>query len=127
MAESNYELIPEHIQRMLGDRSYDRRKSAALTVESTIKSLEDQGKREQVEGIIRLLGEQFTRSPNANHRKGGLIGLAATAIGLMKNIYRYLPLLLQPVIHCFQDPESRVRYYACEALFNIAKVRLASP
>jgi vacuole morphology and inheritance protein 14 len=119
---ASFELIPEHIQRMLGDRSYDRRKSAALTVESTIKSLEDQGKSEQVRGIIQLLGDQFTRSPNANHRKGGLIGLAAAAIGLMKNIYKYLPLLLPPVVHCFQDPESRVRYYACEALFNIAKV-----
>ncbi len=23
---------------------------------------------------------------------------------------------------CFSDPEPRVRYYACESLFNIAKV-----
>lgn len=72
--------------------------------------------------LINLLGDNFTRSSNANYRKGGLIGLAAASIGLMKDIYKYIPLLLPPVIHCFSDPESRVRYYACEALFNIAKV-----
>ena len=39
---------------------------------------------------------------------------------------RYLSMILPPVIHCFEDPESRVRYYACESLFNITKVsRLA--
>lgn len=30
--------------------------------------------------------------------------------------------MMAPVLRCFQDPESRVRYYACEALFNIVKV-----
>ncbi|CAM9449955.1 unnamed protein product, partial [Sphacelaria rigidula] len=34
----------------------------------------------------------------------------------------YLDALLQPVLHCLDDPESRVRYYACESLYNIAKV-----
>ena len=34
----------------------------------------------------------------------------------------YLDALLAPVLHCLDDPESRVRYYACESLYNIAKV-----
>ena len=122
MTSETSELLPEHVQRMLGDRSYERRKTAALAVESKIKALEAQGNGEQVQNLISLLADNFTRSSNANHRKGGLIGLAAAAIGLMKDIYKYIPLLLPPVIHCFSDPESRVRYYACEALFNIAKV-----
>ena len=61
-------------------------------------------------------------SSNANHRKGGLIGLAATAIGLMHGAYKHLDKLLPPVLLRFNDPESRVRYYACESLYNIAKV-----
>lgn len=28
-----------------------------------------------------------------------------------------------PVLNSFSDQDSRVRYYACEALYNIAKVR----
>lgn len=72
-----------------------------------------------------LVGESrqdFATSTNANHRKGGLIGLAATSIGLMSDIRLYLDALLPPVLHCFDDPESRVRYYSCESLYNIAKV-----
>lgn len=34
----------------------------------------------------------------------------------------YLALLVPPVLSCFFDQDSRVRYYACEALYNIAKV-----
>ena len=33
-----------------------------------------------------------------------------------------LPELVQPVLTCFEDPDARVRYYACEALYNISKV-----
>jgi len=40
----------------------------------------------------------------------------------MADIHRYLDALLPPVLHCFDDPESRVRYYACESMYNIAKV-----
>jgi len=39
---------------------------------------------------------------------------------------QYLPLLLPPVLKCFMDPEPRVRYYACEALYNITKVARSS-
>ena len=56
---------------------------------------------------------------NAHFRKGGLISLAATAIGLMPQnlLPSYLGELINPVL---QGP--RVRYYACESMFNIVKV-----
>lgn len=31
--------------------------------------------------------------------------------------------IVPPVLHSFSHQDSRVRYYACEALYNIAKVR----
>lgn len=34
----------------------------------------------------------------------------------------YLDLLVPAVLKCFADQESRVRYYACESMFNIVKV-----
>ena len=122
------------VQRLLGDRSYEKRKTGAISVEESVRGLKDRlssadlsaGEKAKLDAQIRdtinQLGEMFCRSPNANHRKGGLIGLAGAAIGLMEKTHEYLPLLLPPVLHCFQDPESRVRYYACESLFNIAKV-----
>lgn len=33
-----------------------------------------------------------------------------------------LPELVDPVLVCFDDQDARVRYYACESLYNISKV-----
>lgn len=71
------------ILRGLGDRSYEKRKNAALEIEALIKTLEDNNETDRICSIIVLLGQDFATSTNAHHRKGGLIGLAATAIGLM--------------------------------------------
>jgi len=114
--------LPPAILRSLGDRSYDKRKNAALEIEALIKALQENNDTDRICSVIAMLGQDFATSTNANHRKGGLIGLAATAIGLMQDIRLYLDALLPPVLHCLDDPESRVRYYSCESLYNIAKV-----
>jgi vacuole morphology and inheritance protein 14 len=117
--------LQQTILRNLGDRSYDKRKNAALDIENLIKHLQDTGDTNRIRDVIIVLGKDFACSTNANHRKGGLIGLAATAIGLMAEANSHLDELIPPVLHCFDDPESRVRYYACESLYNIAKVARA--
>lgn len=35
---------------------------------------------------------------------------------------RYLEEIVPPVLACFGDQDARVRYYACESMYNIAKV-----
>lgn len=114
--------LPPAILRSLGDRSYDKRKNAALEIEALVKTLQQKSDTDRICSVIALLGQDFATSTNTNHRKGGLIGLAATAIGLMPDIFLYLDALLPPVLHCLDDPERRVRYYSCESLYNIAKV-----
>jgi hypothetical protein len=64
----------------LGDRSYDKRKIAAQELTNHIKALKDPA---TIDKIITILAQDFARSRNANHRKGGLIGLAATALGVL--------------------------------------------
>jgi hypothetical protein len=49
--------------------------------------------------------------------------LAAAAVGLGEPSEAYLRQIVPPVLASFTDQDSRVRYYACEALYNIAKVR----
>jgi hypothetical protein len=39
-----------------------------------------------------------------------------------EDVARYLQLIVPPVLACFTDQDARVRYYACEAMYNIAKV-----
>lgn len=34
----------------------------------------------------------------------------------------YLQEIVPPVLACFSDQDARVRYYACESMYNIAKV-----
>lgn len=51
-----------------------------------------------------------------------MIGLAATAIALGFEISPYMEKFMDPLLRCFTDPEGRIRYFACESLYNIAKV-----
>lgn len=37
-------------------------------------------------------------------------------------VARYLQQIVPPVLACFTDQDARVRYYACESMYNIAKV-----
>ena len=112
------------VQRALGDRSYEKRKNAALEVEALVKSLAETAstanpansrEHRTIAALIQLLGRDFCPSMNINFRKGGLIGLAAVGIGLLnyEGLKRaYLEHLIRPVLMGFDDPEPRVRYGA---------------
>ncbi|GAQ89365.1 vacuole morphology and inheritance protein 14 [Klebsormidium nitens] len=115
-------LLSASVLRNLADKLYEKRKNAALEVEGVVKSLAAQGETEKVSALINVLINDFAMSPQANHRKGGLIGLAAATVGLAGEASQYLARIVPPVLHSFTDQDSRVRYYACEALYNIAKV-----
>lgn len=39
---------------------------------------------------------------------------------------RYVEYLVKPALNCFTDPDQRIRYYACESLYNICKVTRGS-
>uniref|UniRef100_A0A6A7GC16 Protein VAC14 homolog n=1 Tax=Hirondellea gigas TaxID=1518452 RepID=A0A6A7GC16_9CRUS len=117
------ETLPQAIFRNLGDRSYEKRKTAALEIEKLIKDYNGtKDQKKHIVAIITMLRDEFIESTQANQRKGGLIGLAATSIGLMKDTSAYLETILPPVLGLLKDQESRVRYYACESLYNITKV-----
>jgi len=123
MADEDHSVLSEAIIRGLGDRSYDKRKAATLGVQATVKALYENNEKEKIVAIIEFLAKQFSRAPNVNQRKGGVNGLAGIAVGLTgPKIDQFLNFLVPPVLDCFDDPESRVCYYAAEALYNIAKV-----
>ncbi|KAI3733778.1 hypothetical protein L6452_13234 [Arctium lappa] len=114
--------IPAAVLRNLSDKLYEKRKNAALEVEGIVKQLTVAGDHDKITAVINLLTHEYTYSPQANHRKGGLIGLAAATVGLSAEAAQHLEQIVPPVINSFSDQDSRVRYYACEALYNIAKV-----
>lgn len=125
--------LPPNVQRSLGDRNNEKRKAAAVELERLVRGLyqhqqnnnNNSTNNDLIPQIIDFLSKDYCTSMNSNYRKGGLIGLAAVAVGMVSHqntIATHLPQLLPPVLHCFDDPEARVRYYACESLYNVIKV-----
>ncbi|KAK4240765.1 hypothetical protein C8A03DRAFT_12940 [Achaetomium macrosporum] len=111
------------IQRALNDKLYDKRKVGALELERVIRELVAQKDYARVEAVLDQLCNEFAYAVHQPHaRNGGLIGLAAAAIALGSELPRYLEVIVPPVLACFTDQDARVRYYACEAMYNIAKV-----
>lgn len=112
------------LKRGLTDRIYEKRKATALELERIVTDCLNNNDTEKIQLIIKQLRNEFAydiHEPQA--RYGGLIGLAAISIALGPNeLPLYLNSIIHPVIACFGDNDPNVRYYACEALYNIAKV-----
>ncbi|XP_043351133.1 protein VAC14 homolog isoform X1 [Dermochelys coriacea] len=75
--------------------------------------------------------------PSAEQLQEDLAGDLAVTVGFNRTIVPgswlkqedsglYLKELIEPVLTCFNDADSRLRYYACEALYNIVKVARGS-
>ncbi|GAX78869.1 hypothetical protein CEUSTIGMA_g6308.t1 [Chlamydomonas eustigma] len=116
------DLLPPSVVRLVGDKLYEKRKVAALEVEQIVKKLAAANDQRTIWNIIDRLISEFAFSQQANHRKGALLCLAAATVGLGEPTEAHLRQIVPPVLHSFTDQDSRVRYYACEALYNIAKV-----
>jgi vacuole morphology and inheritance protein 14 len=125
-------IVPPSVLRGLADKLYERRKIAALEIEGITKKMASLGRHDSIEALIKMLTDDFTYSAQVHYRKGGLIGLAAVTVALTTEAGPHVDLkyymsdhlenIVPPVVNSFLDQDSRVRYYACEALYNIAKV-----
>ncbi|KAI9818013.1 MAG: hypothetical protein M1826_001446 [Phylliscum demangeonii] len=111
------------LQRELSDKLYDKRKVGALNLEKLVKDALANNEHEKIKKIVDQLCHDYAYAVHHPHaRNGGLIGLAAASIALGPEVARYLQDIVPPVLACFSDHEARVRYYACESMYNISKV-----
>lgn len=113
--------IPPLVLKNLGDRTYDKRKTAASEIQAIIHQMNKADDHERILNIIQAMCADLAISNNESCRKGLLIGLACCAIGIGTNISKFLDYLVPPVLTYFKDNDSRIRFYACEALFNVCK------
>jgi vacuole morphology and inheritance protein 14 len=115
--------MDNHIIKALNDKLYDKRKSGALELEALIRDRLKAGDHDRIAKIVHQLCDEYAYAVHQPHaRNGGLIGLAAASIALGPEVARYLEEIVPPVLACFADQDARVRYYACESMYNIAKV-----
>ncbi|CAI4048374.1 hypothetical protein SUVZ_12G4110 [Saccharomyces uvarum] len=116
--------MDKSIAKGLSDKLYEKRKAAALELEKLVKQCVLEGDYDRIDKIIDELCRDYAyalHQPMA--RNAGLMGLAATAIALgINDVGRYLRNILPPVLACFGDQNDQVRFYACESLYNIAKI-----
>lgn len=122
MSERDYAPLSPACVRSLNDKLYEKRKAAALEIEKMVKEFAAHNNTVQIKRLLKVLGQDLATSQNPHTRKGGLIGLAAIAVGLGKDTGQYIEDLIHPILACFCDSDLRVRYYACESLYNVVKV-----
>ncbi|XP_043251253.1 protein VAC14 homolog [Colletes gigas] len=122
MSERDYAPLSAACVRSLNDKLYEKRKAAALEIEKMVKEFAAHNNTVQIKRLLRVLGQDLATSQNPHTRKGGLIGLAAIALGLGKDTGQYIEDLIHPILACFSDSDLHVRYYACESLYNVVKV-----
>ncbi|XP_049876848.1 protein VAC14 homolog isoform X2 [Pectinophora gossypiella] len=122
MSERDYAPLSIACVRGLCDKIYDKRKFAGVEIEKMVKDFSDANNTSQIKRLIRVLGQDLMASTNPNVKNGALMGLSSVAVGLGKGCVSYLPELIHPIVACFSESESRVRYQATEALFNVVKI-----
>eukprot|EP00197_Chlamydomonas_leiostraca_P006683 CAMPEP_0202873426 /NCGR_PEP_ID=MMETSP1391-20130828/23249_1 /ASSEMBLY_ACC=CAM_ASM_000867 /TAXON_ID=1034604 /ORGANISM="Chlamydomonas leiostraca, Strain SAG 11-49" /LENGTH=390 /DNA_ID=CAMNT_0049554645 /DNA_START=42 /DNA_END=1210 /DNA_ORIENTATION=+ len=116
------DILPPNVLRLISDKLYEKRKLAALEIEQLVKKLAAAGDHGRVRLLVDKLVSEYAFTVQPNHRKGALLCLAAAAVGLGNPTPEQLRLIVPPVLASFKDTDARVRYYACEALYNVAKV-----
>ena len=116
------QILNQVVYRNLSDKLYEKRKLAALEIEKLVRDLALNSKFDKIQSLISLITKDFSNSNNTHNRNGGLIALAAAGIALGAHIKDFLPSIVPPILQAFSDNDSRVRYYACESMYNIGKV-----
>jgi len=128
LKRSSQQSISAAVLVSLAHKRYERRRLAAMEIEKVVRSLVQQQELDRVRAILLLLSDDYVRSTSEDARKGGVVALAASAIGLKKAppdhwlAKECRDLILASVVHACQDHSQRVRYYATESLFNVVKV-----
>lgn len=93
----------------LAHKRYERRRLGAMEIEKIVRSLAQQSDFDRIRAILLLLSDDYVRSSNEDARKGGVVALAACAIGLKKadenhaDVMECKDLILASVVHCCQD------------------------
>lgn len=115
----------------LGDKDDNKRKKAEKDMFDHLRgfltpeagSSQAANINEKVTLLIANIVQDFCRSAWPSQRTSGLVALSILTFALEKErAQQHAELLTDPVLVCFSDEDALVRYKACEAFYNIAKV-----
>lgn len=120
MTESKV-LDPSIIKDLL-NHIYEKRKATAFQIEGIMKAALAQNDSTKIYQIIATLTE-LSNSGSVSAKMGAVTALGSVSVALGSFAIAYfLEDIVRPIFATFRDSDARVRYYACESLYNIAKI-----
>lgn len=120
--EPDYAPLSQSCYRALTDKMYDKRKMAASEIDKMVRDFVQSDNTSSLEQLLSLF-TAMCQSPNTNIVKGGLMGIGAMAVSMGPiTAEAHCGPMVDAVLPCFVRPaDARVRYYACESLYNVCK------
>ncbi|KAL4994975.1 vacuolar protein 14 C-terminal Fig4p binding-domain-containing protein [Aspergillus recurvatus] len=92
---------------LIRQETQERDVSAVFQLEKVVRDSAFRGDHEVIQKIVDQLCHDYAYAVHQPHAR---------------NVAPYLKEIVPPVLACFSDQDARVRYYACESMYNIAKV-----
>ncbi|KAL6450065.1 VAC14 Vacuole morphology and inheritance protein 14 [Candida maltosa Xu316] len=106
----------------LSNNIYEKRKATAFQIESLTKSALAHNDSQTIYRIINELTE-LTNTGTNSAKMGAITALGSVSVALGSFAIAYfLEDIVKPIFSTFKDTDARVRYYACESLYNVAKI-----
>lgn len=120
MDEGN--VLDSSIIKDLSNNIYEKRKATSFQIESLTKSALARNDSQIIFKIIAELTE-LTNDGTNSAKMGAITALGSVSVALGSFAIAYfLEEIIKPIFATFRDTDARVRYYACESLYNIAKI-----
>ncbi|ODV80301.1 ARM repeat-containing protein [Suhomyces tanzawaensis NRRL Y-17324] len=115
-------ILEPSLIKDLSNHIYEKRKATAFQIESLTKAALARNDSQTIYKIINELTE-LTNGGTNSAKMGAITALGSVSVALGSFAIAYfLEEIIKPIFATFRDTDARVRYYACESLYNIAKI-----
>lgn len=115
-------VLESSVIKDLSNHIYEKRKATAYQIESLTKNALAHNDSQTIYRIINELTELTINGANLG-KMGAITALGSVSVALGSFAIAYfLEGIVKPIFSTFKDTDARVRYYACESLYNVAKI-----
>lgn len=115
-------ILDAAVIKDLSNHIYEKRKATAFQIEGLTKLALARNDSQTIYKIIAELTE-LTNGGSSLAKMGSITALGSVSVALGSFAIAYfLEEIIKPIFATFKDTDARVRYYACESLYNIAKI-----
>lgn len=109
--------------KALSDKTTEKRKNASKEIERYVYKLVE-GKSDKLDELLENINRTYIQANDQQMKKSGYIALAAIGLGLLSDhsvAIEYFPKILKPVLEGMKENDTKVKFQACETMYNIAK------